>query len=162
MNTLLFIVYTFVSLVCLFQVIILTCEATRQKRQIEELQGRCEYQSEQIESLVKIAGKSSELNHLVKDRFDNISDTLDLYKKLVDSLNNEQAKLNFRVQHLEILNSNGGTLTYLEGNCPYTSNGLCSNPFHDCIGCPNHGTSGVITTTSQQLPPEAIHFTKED
>ena len=117
MNTL-FIIYTFVALVCLFQIIILSCEATRQKHQIEKLQGRGEYLSEQVESLVKIADKSSEIDHLVKDRldnvkdrFDNISDTLDLYKKLVDSLNNEQAKLNFRVQHLEMLNSNGATLT---------------------------------------------------
>jgi hypothetical protein len=168
MNTL-FIIYTFVALVCLFQIIILTCEATRQKRQIEKLQSKCEYLSKQVESLIKIADKSSEIDHLVKDRldnvkdrFDNISDTLDLYKRLVDSLNNEQAKLNFRVQQLEMLNSNGATLTDVKGGCPYTSNGLCSNPFHDCIGCPNHGTSGVITTTSQQLPPEAIHFTKEE
>jgi len=168
MNTL-FIIYTFVTLVCFFQIIVRTCEATRQKRQIEELQDRCEYLSKQIKSLIKIADKSSEIDHLikdrldnVKDRFDNISDTLDLYKRLVDSLNDGQAKLNFRVQHLEMLNSNGGTLTYLEGNCPYTPNGLCGNPQHDCVGCPNHGTSGVVTTTSQQLPPEAIPFTKEE
>lgn len=116
MNTL-FIIYTFVTLVCLFQIIILTCEATRQKRQIERLQGKCEYLSKQIKSLIKIADKSAEIDHLVKDRldnvkdrFDNISDTLDLYKRLVDSLNDEQAKLNFRVQHLEMLNSSA-TLT---------------------------------------------------
>lgn len=107
MNTL-FIIYTFVALVCLFQIIILTCEATRQKRQIEELQDKCEYLSKQVESLIKIANKSSEIDHLVKDRldnvkdrFDNISDTLDLYKRLVDSLNDGQAQLNFRVQQLE-------------------------------------------------------------
>lgn len=118
MNTL-FIIYTFVTLVCLFQIIILTCEATRQKRQIEELQGRCEYLSKQVESLVKIADKSSEIDHLVKDRldnvkdrFDNISDTLDLYKKLVDSLNDGQAKLNLRVQHLEMLNGAAPTDKY--------------------------------------------------
>ena len=106
----LFIIYTFVAFVCLFQIIILTCEATRQKHQIEELQGRCEYLSKQVESLIKIADKSSEIDHLVKDRFDNISDTLDLYKRLVDSLNDGQAKLNFRVQHLEMFNSSA-TLT---------------------------------------------------
>lgn len=110
MNTL-FIIYTFVALVCFFQIIILTCEATRQKRQIERLQSKCEYLSKQVESLIKIADKSSEIDHLVKDRFDNISDTLDLYKRLVDSLNDGQAKLNLRVQHLEMLNSNSGTLT---------------------------------------------------
>ena len=118
MNTL-FIIYTFVTLVCLFKIIILTCEATRHKRQIERLQGRCEYLSKQVESLVKIADKSAEIDHLVKDRldnvkdrFDNISDTLDLYKKLVDSLNNGQAKLNFRVQHLETLNGAAPTDKY--------------------------------------------------
>lgn len=78
MNTL-FIIYTFVTLVCLFQIIILTCEATRQKRQIEELQNRCEYLSKQVESLVKIADKSAEIDHIVKDRLDNLSDLLDLY-----------------------------------------------------------------------------------
>lgn len=108
MNTL-FIIYTFVALVCLFQIIILTCEATRQKHQIKELQDRCEYLSKQVKSLIKIANKSSEIDHLVKDRFNNISDTLDLYKKLVDSLNNGQAQLNFRIQQLEMLN--GRTLT---------------------------------------------------
>ena len=74
MNTL-FIIYIFVALVCFFQIIVLICDATRQKRQIEELQDRCEYLSKQVESLVKIADKSSEIDHLVKDRFDNISDT---------------------------------------------------------------------------------------
>lgn len=75
MNTL-FIIYTFVSLVCLFQIIILTCEATRHKHQIDAL-----------------------------------SNELDLYKRLVDSINDGQAQLNSRVQQLEMLNSNGGTLT---------------------------------------------------
>lgn len=162
MNTLLFIIYTFVTLVCFFQIIVLTCEATRQKRQIEELQGRCEYLSKQIESLVKIADKSSEINHLVKDRldnvkdrFDNISDTLDLYKKLVDSLNDEQAKLNFRVQQLEMLNSNGATLT--DKYDPLNP----SKVFYDTnthVEC----NSKITSTTSQQLPPEVIHFTEEE
>ena len=161
MNTL-FIIYTFVAFVCLFQIITLTCEATRQKRQIEELQGRCKDLKVFIDSLNEIAKSSLKIDHIVKERLDNISDTLDLYKALYDALNDGQAQLNSRVQQLKMLNSNDATLTDLKGNCPYTPNGLCGNPFHDCVGCPNHGTSGVITTTSQQLPPEAIHFTKED
>lgn len=68
MNTLLFIIYTFVALVCLFQIIILTCEATRQKRQIEELirdiqllEGTQERFSEQ---LMKMNELNQRLNNL--------------------------------------------------------------------------------------------------
>lgn len=139
----LFIIYTFVALVCLFQIIILTCEATRQKRQIEELQGRCEYLSKQVESLVKIADKSAEIDHIVKDRLDNISDTLDLYKKLVDSLNDGQAQLNFRVQQLEMLNSN---VTLTDKYDPLNP----SKIFYD--------TNTHVVCDSK---PETINFTEE-
>lgn len=140
MNTL-FIIYTFVTLVCLFQIIILTCEATRQKRQIERLQSKCEYLSKQVESLIKIADKSSEIDHLVKDRLDNISDTLDLYKRLVDSLNDEQAKLNFRVQQLEMLNGAAPTDKY--------------HPLNQI---------GVVydTVSTDRFEPIDLNFTKEE
>lgn len=140
MNTL-FIIYTFVALVCLFQIIILTCEATRQKRQIERLQSKCEYLSKQVESLIKIADKSAEIDHLVKDRFDNISDTLDLYKRLVDSLNDGQAKLNLRVQHLETLNGAAPTNKY----DPLNQIGVV----HD-------------TVSTDRFEPIDLNFTKED
>lgn len=139
MNTL-FIIYTFVALVCLFQIIVLTCEATRQKRQIEELQDRCEYLSKQVESLIKIADKSLEIDHLVKDRLANLSDLLDLYKRLVDSLNDGQAQLNFRVQHLETLNSSA-TLT--DKSDPLNPSGVMYD-------------TQVITNK-----PETINFTEE-
>ena len=67
MNTI-FIIYTFVTLVCFFQIIILTCEATRQKRQIEELirdiqllEGTQERFSEQ---LMKMNELNQRLNNL--------------------------------------------------------------------------------------------------
>lgn len=152
MNTL-FIIYTFVALVCLFQIIILTCEATRQKHQIEELQGRCEFLSKQIESLVKIADKSAEIDHIVKDRLDNISDTLDLYKRLVDSLNDGQAQLNLRVQHLEMLN--GTTLTdkyeSLNDILLYKTNEVGKGIYPTCEDNQNISNSN----------PETINFTEE-
>ena len=35
----------------------------------------------------------------------------------------------------------------------YTPDGICTNPFHDCIGCPKHFGSGgtTITTTDDQI-----------
>lgn len=157
MNTL-FIIYTFVALVCLFSDIILTCEATRQKHQIDELQGRCEYLSKQVESLVKIADKSSEINHLVKDRLDNFSDTLDLYKKVYDSFNDAYAQLNFRVQQLEMLNSNGAVLTG-----EYDPN----NPPSILLHKNNEVEKGIYPTCEDNQnisdsKPETITFTKED
>lgn len=142
MNTL-FIIYTFVALVCFFQIIILTCEATRHKRQIEELQDRCEYLSKQIKSLIKIADNSSKIDDINEDRLGNISDTLDLYKRLVDSLNDEQAKLNFRVQQLEMLNSN---VTLTDKYDPLNP----SKVFYD--------TNTHVVCDSK---PETINFTEE-
>lgn len=173
----LFIIYTFVALVCFFQIIILTYEATRQKRQIERLQSKCEYLSKQVESLIKIADKSSEIDHLVKDRldnvkdrFDNISDTLDLYKKLVDSLNDEQVKLNLRVQHLEMLNSNGATLTdkydTLNPSGVMYKTDKYSNPHPYDSLYPNgnmYKTNGVENNQNiSNDNPETINFTKEE
>lgn len=143
-----FIIVAFVVFVSLSQIIVLTWEATRQKRQIEELQDRCKYLSKQVESLIKIADKSAEIDHLVKDRldnvkdrFDNISDTLDLYKRLVDSLNDEQAKLNFRVQHLETLNGAAPTNKY----DPLNQIGVV----HD-------------TVSTDRFEPIDLNFTKEE
>jgi hypothetical protein len=31
------------------------------------------------------------------------------------------------------------------------SGGYCSNPFHDCINCANHGNSGFYTTSTNTL-----------
>ena len=117
-----------------------------------------------FDKVLKMYEASLETDKIVKDSLDKFSDTLDLYKKVYDALNDGQAQLNFRVQHLEMLNSNSGTLTGLKGNCPYTPNGLCGNPFHDCIGCPNHGTSGIMYDTNTHVEcnkPETIDFTEE-
>lgn len=110
-----------------------------------------------------------EIVNLVDSKTKDLNAKVDIVKSLYDSLDDGQAQLNRRVQHLEMLNSNGGTLTDVKGGCPYTLNGLCGNPFHDCIGCPNHGTSGVYHGTSGVMNDtvstdrfEPIDFTKEE
>jgi len=96
-----------------------------------------------FDKVLKVYEDSLEVDKIVRDRLDNFSDTLDLYKKVCDFLNDAYAQLNFRVQQLEMLNSSA-TLT----------------DKYDTLN-----PSGVMYVYDTQVitdKPETIDFTKEE
>ena len=57
-------------------------------------------------------------------------------------------------EHVSLIPYNAPKLSCLEPD------GVCTNPFHDCIGCPKHfgGGSTTITTTDDQIAKPYKHF----
>ena len=122
-------------------------------------------------------------NHLTNEVIKGIKIELDRYKTLVDVHNGELAVLNFRVQQLKKLNtklkklnSNGATLTDKYDPLNPSKVFYDTNTHVDCHAqevdeAIRKAVSSAsildlvddtLSTTSQQLPPEAIHFTKEE
>lgn len=121
------------------------CESTRNKYKIRDLEA-------EVEHLKDVVRTESKFATSVDDRVNSLISASQATEVTISKMSDELMKMNDldkRICTLEKLSTiNIPTQGQTWYPPCYFEDGICTNPFHDCINCPRQfGSGGTITTT---------------
>ena len=124
------------------------CESTKNKYRIRDLEVEVEHLKDVINVNDKFVDKTYDGLVECSDQVRQLRKELHLLEGTQSKMADELWKMNDLDKRISVLENNKNIPPNIYGSicCDGTH---CTNPFHDCVGCPNQfGSGGTYTSTS--------------
>lgn len=134
--------------------VFVSCESSRNKYRIRDLETEVEHLKALVNTNDKFVDKTYDGLIECSDQVRQLRKELQILEGIQSKMSDELFKMNDLDKRIDTLEKSSKINIPIQGQTLYPpcyfENGICTNPFHDCVGCPRQFGGGTTITTTDR------------